>query len=404
MKILLATLALAGFTLAAAPRAQTHTPISDQQAAGSEPADPGPLATDLSPSLHPRAIHRAMRKVADWQLSVARSDFNQQWTSAALYDGLIALSSATHDPIYANAVTAAADSFHWKLLDTRFPHADDEALGQAYLDLYQLHPDPNRLASAQATMNRLAALPPDATHPLWWWCDALFMAPPVLAHLYAITGGRKYLDALDRNWAITSNLLYDPAEHLFFRDASFLHKKEANGQLLFWARGNGWVLAGLANVLQYMPTDYPSRARYVTQFRDMASRIAQLQNPDGLWKTGLLDPGAYTQSEVSGSAFYTFAIAWGINHHLLDRVRFEPVVARAWAGMVHHIYASGRLGSIQPIGAAPGAFTPSSSYVFGVGGFLLAGSELDRMATPSRKDRTRHHSLNQTSTTSGLRD
>ena len=128
-----------------------------------------------------------------------------------------------------------------------------------------------------------------------------------------------------------------------------------------------------------MPADYPARPKYVAQFREMATRIAQLQTPTGLWKTGLLDPDAYTMPEVSGTAFYTFALAWGINNNILDRKTFRPAVERAWAGMLTHIYADGRLGNIQPIGAAPGAFTPSSSYVFGVGGFLLAGSELDRM-------------------------
>jgi rhamnogalacturonyl hydrolase YesR len=111
----------------------------------------------------------------------------------------------------------------------------------------------------------------------------------------------------------------------------------------------------------------------------MSARIAALQQPDGLWKTGLLDPDSYPMAEVSGSAFFTYAMAWGMNRGLLDPKTFRPVVQKSWAGMISHIYASGRLGSIQPVGAAPDAFAPSSSYVFGVGGFLLAGSELDKM-------------------------
>jgi unsaturated rhamnogalacturonyl hydrolase len=352
----------------------------DRQSSGDAPADPGPLATHLSANLDPKDIEAALRKVADWQLTAAQSNFNRQWTYAALYDGLLATSRATRDPKYAAAVATIGDSFDWKLLDNRFPHADDEALGQAYLDLYQLQPDPLRIASTQAIMDRLSAQPADPHKPIWWWCDALFMAPPVLVRLYALTHDRKYLDTLDRNWWITSTLLYDPAQHLYFRDASFLNQKEQNGQPLFWARGNGWVLAALANVLQYMPKDYPTREKYVAQFRDMATRIAQLQTPTGLWKTGLLDPNAYAMPEVSGSAFYTYAMAWGIDEGILNPKIFRPVVARSWGGMIGHIYADGRLGSIQPIGAAPGAFTASSSYVYGVGGFLLAGSELDRMA------------------------
>ena len=123
---------------------------------------------------------------------------------------------------------------------------------------------------------------------------------------------------------------------------------------------------------------------YVAQFRDMLDKIASLQPADGLWRTGLLDAEAYKMPEVSGSAFFTFAMAYGINHGILDRAKYEPIVRKSWEAMVSRIYADGRLGSIQPIGAAPDKFEPGSSYVYGVGGFLLAGSELDRMidATP----------------------
>jgi rhamnogalacturonyl hydrolase YesR len=185
---------------------------------------------------------------------------------------------------------------------------------------------------------------------------------------------------MDRQWTITSALLYDPSAHLFFRDASYLDKHEANGKGLFWSRGNGWVMAGLARVLREMPADYPSRQKYVTQFQQMAAEIGSLQGSDGLWRPGLLNAAAYPLPEVSGSAFYVYALAWGINNGILDRAIYLPVVEKGWGGLVSHIYADGRLGSIQPIGGAPAGYSASSSYVFGVGAFLLAGSEVDRLA------------------------
>jgi unsaturated rhamnogalacturonyl hydrolase len=361
-----------------AQSAATQQPAAtvDRQASGDAPADPGPLASNLSAKLNRADVERVMRKVADWQVEAAKGRFNQQWTYSALYDGLLAASRAIGDPKYSDAVTKISEGFDWQLLDKRFPHADDQATGQAYLELYHLRKEPVRMAATKEIMDRLVAVPVVASKPTWWWCDALFMAPPVLVRMYAITGDRKYLETLDRNWQVTSGLLYSPTEHLFFRDARYLTQKEKNGKPLFWARGNGWVLGGLVNVLQFMPKDYPTRGRYVTQFREMTTRISQLQTADGLWKTGLLDPDAYTASEVSGAAFFTYAIAWGINEGVLDRKTFWPVVERSWAGMVKHIYADGRLGAIQQVGAAPDSFTPSSSYVYGVGGFLLAGSEL----------------------------
>ena len=118
----------------------------------------------------------------------------------------------------------------------------------------------------------------------------------------------------------------------------------------------------------------------MAQYKEMAEKLASIQSKDGLWRSGLLDPDAYELPELSGSAFYTYAMAWGINHGMLDRAKYEPVVKKAWAGMLTHVYADGRLGSIQPIDAQPGKFKPSASYVYGVGGFLLAASEVDKLA------------------------
>ena len=356
----------------------------DRAATGDAPDDPGPLATDLSPALKPKAIEAAMTKVANWQLAVAETKFNQQWTYAALYDGLLAASATTKNPKYHDAVVKMAEGFDWAMVDKRFPHADDFALGHAYMDLYFENKDPKRMASVKASGDRLLAWKQseqkDPKKLLWWWCDSLYMAPPTLIRLYKATGERKYLDLMDKQWWLTSDYLYDPAEQLYFRDDRYFTQKQANGQKLFWGRGNGWVMGAFVQVLSRMPKDYPTRAKYIAQYTAMAAKIASIQGKDGLWRAGLLDPDAYPLPEVSGSAFYTYSLAWGINEGILDRKTYEPVVRKAWAGMLTHIYADGRLGSIQPIDAQPGVFKASASSVYGVGGFLLAGAEVDRLA------------------------
>lgn len=380
---LFAALLLTSIGIAGAQARVPDEPLSFEAikaAAGSSPSDPGPLARDSSAALTKPAIERAMRKVADWQLTESEGKFNQDWTYAPLYLGLLAASKTTGDARYHDAVLHASERFGWKLWAYRPFHADDEAIAQVYEALYQEDPKPIRLADTLATFNGLLQRPDEAAKDLWWWCDALFMAPPGLAKLSQITGDPRYLQKMNAEWALTQQRLYDPSQHLFSRDATFLGKTERNGQKLFWSRGNGWVLAGLADVLQAIPKSDPSRPRYEQLFRDMASRIAGLQGADGLWRPGLLDAAAYPQPEISGSAFFTYAFAWGMNDGLLDPKVYRPVVARAWRGMLQHIYANGRLGSIQPIGSAPDAFSPSSSYVYGVGAFLLAGSELARGA------------------------
>ncbi|HEY4010158.1 MAG TPA: glycoside hydrolase family 88 protein [Acidobacteriaceae bacterium] len=360
--------------------AQPQRPSAQElhDAAGDVSSDPGPVDTSLSPKLTHEDVRRAMRKVADWSLEHEQPHFTQDWTYAPLYTGLLETSKTLGDPRYHDAVLHAAERFNWQLLPGRYDHADDEAIGQAYEALYEENHDPMRIAAVRDNFALVMMRKRDRNKDLWWWCDALYMAPPSLAKLTQLTGDPEYLEFMEREFGLTQGHLYDYDEHLFFRDATFLHKTEKNGKPLFWSRGNGWVLAGLAHVLTVMAKNDPGRAGFETMFRMMATRIADLQPVDGLWRMGLLDPDAYSQGEVSGTAFFTYAMAWGVNHHLLDAAKFRPVIERAWAGMLQHVYANGRLGAIQPIGAAPGELQAGSTWSYGVGGFLQAGAEIDR--------------------------
>ena len=355
------------------------TAAEKQAAVGDAPSEAPALTHPLSPALKHRAVVDAVRKVADWQLQRAEPHFNQDWTFAAMYAGFMALPDAVNGAKYRDAMLRMGKKFDWQP-GPRLGHADDEAVGQTYLDLYLRLHDPAMLAPIRSNLDAVMQLPENKEKPLWWWCDALFMSPPVFVRLYEATGDRKYLDFMDRQWWITSELLYNTADHLYSRDKSFLQSNEANGKGLYWSRGNGWVMAGLARVIPVLPKDFPTRAKYVEQFKQMAGEVASIQGPDGLWRPGLLDPDSYKLPEVSGSAFLTYALAWGVNAGILDRGKYVPVVKKAWAGLLTHIYADGRLGSIQPVGAAPGVYTETSSYVFGTGAFMLAGSEVYRLA------------------------
>jgi rhamnogalacturonyl hydrolase YesR len=349
---------------------------------GDAPADPGPLATDLSAALEPAAIERALRKVADWQLARSQPYFDRIWTSSVMYSGFMAASGATGDPKYRNAMFEMAKKFDWQLRD-RLPNADDLSIGQTYLELYFQEKRPSLIGLTRAELDDLLPLttvkPKDARIP-WWWCDALFMAPPVWAKMVKATGERKYLDYMHANWKRSSDLLYDREEHLYARDASYIGKREPNGKKVFWSRGEGWVMGGLARILDYVPPEDPQRGFYVQQLREMSEKIASLQGPDGLWHAGLLDPASYPLPEISGSALFVYAMAYGVNHGLLDAARYRPVIAKAWTGILKNVYADGRLGNIQQTGAEPAWYRPGSSYNYGVGAFMLAASELKVLA------------------------
>jgi unsaturated rhamnogalacturonyl hydrolase len=356
--------------------AQQAVPMDQRAKPGSSPSDPGPLATDLSPALKSAAIKAAVKKVADWQLTQIVDTPSQDWTYATMYAGFMSASDLLKDERYSKEVQGVAEHYNWTL-GPRQQHADDQAIGQSYIALYRKKKDPIRIAATKAQFDKVLLIPDDPKKEIWWWCDSLFMAPPVWAGMSKITGDPKYRTYMDHEWGVSANLLWDKEEHLFFRDATYFDKREKNGKKIFWSRGNGWVMGGIVRTLNELPPNDPKRAYYISKLKDMAEKVASLQSEDGLWRPGLLDAADYPLPENSGSAFFVYAMAWGINHHILDEAKYGPVVRKAWAGLIAHIYADGRLGAIQPVGAAPGAFTAGSSYVFGTGAFMMAGSELD---------------------------
>ncbi|MFC5462659.1 glycoside hydrolase family 88/105 protein [Massilia niabensis] len=354
---------------------------------GDAPANAGPYATDLSSALEPAAVDKALRKVADWQLARSQPHWDRIWTSSVMYVGFLAASRATGDPKYRKAMQDMARHFDYQTRD-RLPNADDISIGQVYVDLYLEEKRPSMINLTRAEMDDLLPLntvkPKDARIP-WWWCDALFMAPPVWVKMYKATGERKYLDYVHLNWKRTFDLLYDKEEHLYARDASYINKREPNGKKQFWSRGEGWVMGGLALILDDIPQDDPQRGFYVQQLREMSAKIASIQNADGMWHAGLLDPKTYPLPEVSGSALFVYAMAYGVNRGILDEKTYRPVIAKAWAGILKNVYADGRLGNIQQTGAEPAFYRPSSSFNYGVGAFMLAASEVKALAAKGAK-------------------
>ena len=343
-----------------------------------------------SPQVSPKAVLDVMQRVADWQLANPSKHKATDWTQGAGDAGLMALAGISGDVKYRNAMLEKGATNDWKLGLRKF-HADDHAVGQAYCELYYLYRDPKMLAPLRAAFDNILnhpsdapsldfALPKHKSQELWSWCDSLFMAPPAWVRLYAATGDERYLNFAVKEWWRTSDYLYDNAEHLYFRDSSYFKKTEANGKKVFWGRGNGWVMGGLVRTLQYLPVNHPDRPRFEKQFKEMSAKILTCQQADGLWRASLLDPDSYPLKETSGSGFYTYALAWGVNQGLLDSSKYKPAVSKAWAALVACVDADGKLTHVQPIGADPKKFDEGATEVYGVGAFLLAGSEVYKMA------------------------
>lgn len=342
-----------------------------------------------------QATYNKMRQVADWQIA----DFNTNqrhddvnWANAALYIGMADWAQLSDKVDQYEFYYQWLDSIGRRndyQLGRKIYHADYMAVGQTYMALYEKYQVPEMLWHIQARLNWIITHPSHYSMQLdeslphtcdrWSWCDALFMAPQVFAHMYTLTGDKKYIDFMNQEWLTTYKLLYDKNEHLFYRDTRYLGKRETNGKKIFWGRGAGWVAAGTANLLRILPVKDKNRKFYEEFFIENCTRLAALQCADGYWHASLLDPESYPSPETSATGLITYALAYGINAGLLDKTKFLPVVIKGWQGMLKAVDPSGKLGYVQPIGADPRKVTRDMTEVYGVGAFLLAGCQIYQM-------------------------
>lgn len=377
IKLVAACVLGAGVVLAAQPALSGRAP-GMMPAAGD---DPGPGK---------RQVLAVMERVADWQIAhqnqVTHHDLD--WTNAALYIGMSELAAISKDAKYEKWLRDIGWKYQWQPNGHMYL-ADDLAVSQMYLDMYRRTGDKRMLDPTTARTEWVIRHPSASsllidykdylTLERWSWCDALFMAPPVYAQMSRITGDPKYLEFMDKEFKATYDFLYDKGERLFYRDHTFFDKKEANGKKIFWGRGNGWVMGGLVKILKELPGNAPSRRFYETLLVEMSERVAGLQDRDGYWHASLLDPGAYPNPETSGSGFFVYALAYGINSGLLDAGKSLPVVLKGWEALRKAVFPDGKLGWVQPIGRDPRQITREMTDVYGVGAFLLAGGEVYRL-------------------------
>lgn len=340
-------------------------------------------------------------QVADWQLA-HMSDFNyvrtfqdhtnenRGWVQAAFYIGL---DRWAHTNGTAKQRQALVDKIKRNdaQLGEKAWHGDDQAIGFIYAqqslrtkDLSTLLPTRNAFDHIlnQRAHNSLEYIP-DPTHQAeatcqkrWCWCDALFMAPPVWAAVGKATGEAKYFDYVDEEYSAAVDYLFDTQENLFFRDGRFLERRSPQGNKIFWSRGNGWVFAGLALLLEQMTQDDPRRAKYETLFIKMASSLVKLQGDHGFWPVSLLEGAHYPLAETSGTGFITFGLAWGVNHSLLKESDYRASINKGWQALSSSVDNTGKLGWVQQVGFAPDQVYPDDTQLYGVGAFLLAASEI----------------------------
>ena len=335
-----------------------------------------------------------INKVNDHWQATHKAEVKAFWDDAAYFTGNMEAYKLTGNARFLeysdrwarhNHWSGATETDHKKWLYRNYGESQQHVLFgdwqicfQTYLDMYAMNPDAYKIARAKEVMDRECAM---SETDFWWWADALYMVMPVMTKLYKATGDTKYLDKLYDNFCFADSLMFDSEAGLYFRDGRYVYPKHKtdSGKKDFWARGDGWVLAGLAKVLTDMPQDYKHRQLFVSRFRQLAASVAKCQQKEGYWTRSMLDPEQAEGPETSGTAFFTYGLLWGMNHGLLDRATYEPVVDKAWQYLVGTaLQTDGSVGYVQPIGdrAVKGQQLSAKSVTnFGTGAFLLAACE-----------------------------
>ena len=333
----------------------------------------------------PDEVAETLKRVGQWQLEhpVGRiSTTPLIWERGVFYAALMAVHQATGDSFYFEEVRRWSANQQYQLANP-VRHADNQAVGQAYVALYDSLRQPEMIREVERACGAIVS----ESHQgrvLWDWCDALFMAPPVFAHLSAVTEDTTYVATMDELWWDVYDFLYDPTEGLFYRDANYVDVRNDNGKKVFWSRGNGWVIAGIVRVLDHLSPDDPRRDRYVALLQKMATALVPLQRADGLWSPSLLDPNSYPLPETSGTGFFVYSMAWGVRQGYLDGETFLPVIRRGWEGLIRSTSREGRLGWVQQPWHAPGPVYEDGSQEYGTAAFLLAGSEVYQLVLTSQ--------------------
>ena len=355
-----------------------------------------PFASALAKPTEAEQVRKIIDKVNQHWQATNSPEVRSFWDNAAYHTGNMEAYFLTGNEAYRAYSEAWAKHNEWKGAKSNnraewkysYGESDEYVLFgdyqicfQTYADLYMLDPDDYKIRRAREVMEYEMSTP---NRDYWWWSDGLYMVMPVMTKLYKITHNPLYLEKLYEYLLYSDSIMFDKDENLYYRDAKYVYPKHKslNGKKDFWARGDGWVLAGLAKVLKDLPEDYEHRAFFVEKFQKMAKAVAAIQQPEGYWTRSMMDPEHAPGPETSGTAFFTYGMLWGVNHGYLNETTYMPVIQKAWKYLSEKaLQKDGSVGYVQPIGekAIPGQVVDAKSTAnFGVGAFLLAACEYVR--------------------------
>ena len=339
--------------------------------------------------------------VAAWQLKAnndlryidyqfPQSSYNRGWVKATFFIGLNRFATAMNDAHLQARVRQFAFDSGLELGDRPW-HGDDQAVAAVYAHVAMRESQPELMKKSMEQFDHIIAQnytdSLEFTVPTvegkegdcqkrWCWADAIFMAPPSWALATKVSGDPRYLDYAAKETRAVIEYLQDPETGLLFRDSRYFDRKTPNGKPVFWSRGNGWVFAGLARFIEAMPADHPDRPLMIATFKKLADTLVLIQREDGYWPTSLMDAEYLTNPETSGTAFFGFGLAWGLNNGVISGAEYENARDRAWDAIRNATSDSGKVGWVQQIGKDPQLTDKDTTQLYAVGGTLMFASEM----------------------------
>ena len=340
---------------------------------------------------------------ADWQLEARRdlsylgerleaSSYGRGWVTATFFVGLDHFAATLGDETMLRYVRQYALDNGMEIGDRPW-HGDDQLVAAIYAAIALREDKPEMMNKSLEVFDHIIEQnyttslefvdrnepgKEGACQKRWCWADALFMAPPSWALATQTSGDPKYADYAAKETRAVIEYLQDPTTGLMFRDSRYFDLKTPNGKPVFWSRGNGWVFAGLARFIDALPADHPEMPLMKETFVTLADALVEIQREDGYWPTSLMDPEYLTNPETSGTAFYGFGLAWGLNNGMLEGEKFELARDKAWDAIREATFTSGKVGWVQQIGKDPQSTDRETSHLYAVGGTLLFAAEMHK--------------------------
>jgi rhamnogalacturonyl hydrolase YesR len=332
------------------------------------------------------SIKNVCKRVAGGRL---KSTQGNGWQGSTYYEGIMALYYMTKEKKYLDSAIAWGNYHNWlSSSDDTFPtNFDNTCCYQTYLEIYAQDTSKanyNRAIAALKYAKRYTydTCPNNCKSPSWPIVDMYHMAGPIYPRAASLLKDSIMLDSLHK-FAIGNN-----TRHYNIKDSLFNSNCGDTSRVrdAYWGRGCGWGVAAHCRILQWLPSNHPSKPWYEGYLKACLTRLVRLQNQtDGMWRSDLINHPEWNK-EASATAFFTFGYFYAIRTGILDSAAFIGIAKKAWKGLLDCIGVDPAkpdlIGWSQGVGGGPSNnFGPTNHDEYTEGAFFLAGYEFYRLLT-----------------------